>query len=76
MSPALAALPIWLTLCRRLTASGCSLGLRSLPLLYGYCDCGVRWKVGCLGALWDQCGCIKNTKNTTVTTTSRCTHLF
>ncbi len=29
--------------CRRLNASGCSLGLRLLPLLYGYRDCGERW---------------------------------
>jgi hypothetical protein len=30
---------MWLTPCRRLNASGCSLGLRLLPLP----DCGVRW---------------------------------
>jgi hypothetical protein len=33
-----AALPMWLTLYRCLTASGCSLGLHLLSLLYGYRD--------------------------------------
>jgi hypothetical protein len=41
------------TLCRRLNAIGCSLGLSFLPLLYGYRDCGVRW--GVHGTHWVVC---------------------